>query len=249
MDRRTLRWEPGKPSARTGTHRRPGRGVLSRQAMRIRGRLLQGVVIRPSVWYSEVMRGTDGHLRWEERSRTHLASCRFFELSMSVRSSARGKTGEFCILSAPDWVNVVPVLRSPDGEERFLLVRQFRHGTNSVTTEFPAGLVEPGEDALHAASRELEEETGYRAGRMTLLGRISPNPAFMSNWCSTFLAEDLRRIGAPSLDETEDLEALEVPVTVFRQEVGRGEVINSLTVVAMHLFDRSRATAGGTAAP
>jgi 8-oxo-dGTP pyrophosphatase MutT (NUDIX family) len=110
--------------------------------------------------------------------------------------------------------------------------------------------VEPGEDALHAATREFEEETGYHAGRMTFLGRVSPNPAFMTNWCSIFLAEDLVHVGGLALDETEDLEVLELPVGHFRESMGHGEAINSLTLVAMHLFDRARAgSGGGTAAP
>ena len=91
-------------------------------------------------------------------------------------ASARGARGEFLVLEAPDWVNVVAVTRSGDGEDCFLMVRQFRHGAQMITTEFPAGLIEPGEDPLAAARRELEEETGYRAGKMTLIGKVSPNP-------------------------------------------------------------------------
>ena len=128
----------------------------------------------------------------------------------------------FSVLAAPDWVTVVPVLRMPGREDVFLMVRQYRHGVELITTEFPAGLVEPGENSLHAALRELEEETGHRAGRMTLLGRVSPNPAFMNNWCSTFLAEDLARVGGLTLDETEELDVLEIPVSTLRESYRHG---------------------------
>ena len=133
-------------------------------------------------------------------------------------------------------------------EDRFLMVRQYRHGAGIVTTEFPAGLVEPGEEPLHAAVRELEEETGFRAGRMTPLGRISPNPAFMTNWCFTFLAEDLTSVGEASLDALEELDALTIPVAEVRKRIGTGELVNSLTLVAFLLHERGRAAKSGGAA-
>ena len=157
----------------------------------------------------------------------------------------QGKSGEFCIIAAPDWVTVVPLLVDEHGEDRFLLVRQYRHGGEIVTTEFPAGLVDPGEEPLHAAERELAEETGYRAGRMTLLGRVSPNPAFMSNWCTTWVAEDLELVGEPSLDDTEELRSFTLSAADMRRRMGTGELVNSQTLVSFFLWERWRAAARG----
>ncbi|MGO9411638.1 MAG: NUDIX hydrolase [Spirochaetia bacterium] len=184
----------------------------------------------------------DERLRWRELSRRRLTSHSLFDLSLSERASTEGARGEFLILNAPDWVNVVAVVRNAEGEECFLMVRQYRHGLGAVTTEFPAGLVEPGEDPREAGTRELREETGYRAGRMTLLGRVSPNPAFMTNWCSTYFAEDLERVGEKTLDSLEQLEAVEVPARTLRENIGTGEFINSLVMVAYYLYTRSRPT-------
>jgi ADP-ribose pyrophosphatase len=201
----------------------------------------ESVAIRQGVWYSEiVMQTRDESLLWRERSRQKLASCSLFDMFSSERSSAQGKTGRFCILTAPDWVNVVPVLARSDGDA-FLMVRQYRHGASLITTEFPAGLVEPGEDPARAATRELEEETGFRAGKLTPLGRVSPNPAFMNNWCFTFLAEGLTRVGDLALDELEDLDVLQVPVADLPQRIGTGELINSLSLVAFFLYQRRAA--------
>ena len=200
------------------------------------------MVNESSVWYSDAhMHGTDARLTWEERSRQLLTSCSLFDVYSSQRTSGTGKTGAFALLTAPDWVNIVPVLRAPGKEDTFLMVRQYRHGAEMITTEFPAGLVEPGEAPQAAAARELEEETGYRAGRITPLGRVSPNPAFMHNWCSTFLAEDLVRVGALSLDENEVLDVLEIPVSVVRKTIGTGELVNSLALVAFTLYERWQA--------
>ena len=186
----------------------------------------------------------DAHLRWKELSRRTIASGGIFDLFAADRMSHGGLRGEFWILEARDWVTVVPVIQDTAGEPCFIMVRQYRHGAETITTEFPAGLVEHGEDPRAAAERELLEETGFRAGRMTLIGSVSPNPAFMSNRCFTYLAEDLTRSGEKSLDPLEQLEAVEVPVPVVSRRIGTGELINSLVAVAFLWYTRTRATGG-----
>ena len=180
------------------------------------------------------------HLMWREVRRRKAASCPIFDVYVSERRSADGKTGKFTILTAPDWVNVIPVVRNGAGEECFLMVRQYRHGMEGLTVEFPAGLVAPAENPLHAAERELLEETGRKAGRMSLLGKVSPNPAFMTNWCWTYLAEDLGTEGPGMPDDLEILDLLEVPVREVEARVGEGEYVNSLVMVALLWYTRRR---------
>jgi ADP-ribose pyrophosphatase len=181
-------------------------------------------------------------LAWAESSRTRISSCALFDMYAVRSTAADGRSGEFCLLTAADWVNVVPVIRGADGRERFLMVRQFRHGAGMVTTEFPAGLVEKGEPPDKAALRELAEETGRIPGRLTLLGRVAPNPAFMSNWCYTYLAEELSPAGRTSLDHMEVLEPLEVPAEELHARLGTGELVNSLVLVAVLLYLRHRSS-------
>jgi ADP-ribose pyrophosphatase len=175
----------------------------------------------------------DAHLRWTERSRELLARCGVFDVYRSRRVAPDGREGDFHVLEAPDWINVVPVVREPGREPCFLMVRQHRHGADRVTTEFPAGLVEPGELPRAAAARELAEETGHRAGRLAVIGGVAPNPAFMTNWCTTFLAEDLEPTSGASQDALELLETRLVPVSELVASAGTGEYVNSLVVVGL----------------
>ena len=185
----------------------------------------------------------DAHLRWTELSRRRIASGVIFDLFAADRASPGGQRGEFWILEARDWVTVVPVVLDPSGRPCFLMVRQYRHGADRITTEFPSGLVEHGEDPEAAAARELREETGHRAGRLVGLGSLLPNPAFMNNRAHTFVAEQLEEDGAPALDELESLDSLTIPVDEVYRQAGRGELVNAMTVVALAEYQRYRARA------
>jgi ADP-ribose pyrophosphatase len=175
-------------------------------------------------------------LEWRERSRTMIARCGIFDLVRAERVAADGRSASFYLLEAPGWVNVVPVL--PDG--RLLMVRQYRQGLGRTTVEFPAGLVEPGEEPAGAAVRELEEETGRRAASLVPIGEVAPNPAFMNNRCSTFCAEGLGPAGPTRPDELERLQIVEVQPAELAAKIGTGEFVNSMTVVAWCWYLRYR---------
>jgi ADP-ribose pyrophosphatase len=179
----------------------------------------------------------DDALSWQEIHSSLIQACGIFDLYRSRRRN-RSREGDFYLLRARNWVNVVPVLPGPDGV-RFLMVRQYRQGIEGVTVEFPAGLVEEGEKPDRAAARELLEETGCRA-RLVPIGTIAPNPAFMDNLCYSFLAEDLQRVAEPSLDELELLEVVEVPAAILEQAIGTAPFLNSMTALAYFWYLRSR---------
>lgn len=97
----------------------------------------------------------------------------------------------------------VPVL--PDG--RILLIRQFRPAIDRETLELPAGARDSsGEDPAVTAARELEEETGYRPGRMTKLAHILTAVAWCNESTDIYLARDLEKISSQHLDEAEEIE-------------------------------------------
>jgi 8-oxo-dGTP pyrophosphatase MutT (NUDIX family) len=179
------------------------------------------------------------HLIWKELDRTGAADCRIFKIHHSRRLNPRGEEVRVSLIEAPDWVCVIPVLRQ-EGVDRCLMVRQFRHGSAQVTWEFPAGIMEPGEAPETSAARELLEETGVRAGRLTLIGGVNPNPAIMTNTQFFFAAEDLEFSGVQNLDENEEVEYFLVPLEEVKKKMGTPPFSNGTMMTALGFFLRWR---------
>ena len=91
------------------------------------------------------------------------------------------------VVEHPGGVGIVAL----DEADNVLLVRQYRYPLGRTLLEIPAGKLEPGEDHRRAAVRELEEETGTRAGRLTYLGYTYASPGFCDEAIHLYLAEEL----------------------------------------------------------
>jgi len=131
---------------------------------------------------------------------------------------------DYWISEFPPWVNVVAVTRN----DEFVLLRQYRPGLGAVHYEIPAGVVEESEDIEAAAKRELLEETGFGAGRWSLLTRLSANPALQNNVTTTFLAEGVERVAEPAPESTEDLRVHLFKVGGAASLIDNGDMIQSL---------------------
>lgn len=154
---------------------------------------------------------------------------------LSVTRSLRrlgGHTATFVTLHSSDWVNIVPVTSS--GE--VVLIKQWRHGSQDWAVEIPGGLVDPGEDPLQAAARELAEETGYQARELTSLGKVNPNPALFDNTCHTFLALVDSEPGEPRLDPGESIEVFRVKAGDLPAMVASGEIDHCIVIAALAFF-------------
>ena len=165
--------------------------------------------------------------KWECLSRIRVADMRIFTVERrSVRNPRTGGEREISVLHTRDWVNVVALT----GDQQVVLVSQYRHGTDAVTLEIPGGLIDAGESPQQAAVRELREETGYSGNRVTRLGCVEPNPAFLDNRCYTYLVEGCVRTHELQLDDGEDIEVSTLPLTQIPEAIAAGQIGHALVV-------------------
>ena len=120
-----------------------------------------------------------------------------------------------------------------------VMVRQYRNALERETIEIPAGGINPGEDMRLAALRELEEETGYKAGKFEFLLSIRTTVAFCNELIDIYLAEDLEE-GEQHLDEDEYLEIVEYPLSELLDMIEKGVIQDSKTVSAILAYSRKR---------
>lgn len=112
-------------------------------------------------------------------------------------------------------------------------VRQYRYPHGEVLLEIPAGKLDSKtEDHASAALRELQEETGYRCGRLTFLGNIYTSPAILDEVIGLYLAEELTP-GETHFDEDEFLAPVAVPLEELADRVMRGEIPDAKTQLAV----------------
>ena len=179
----------------------------------------------------------DSHLRWENLESETCYDAGIFKIRTVRRSSPDGKKAPFVSVDAPNWVTIIPEL-STGADTEFLMVRQFRHGSEMVEMEFPAGLIDPGEEPAQAAARELLEETGYQAAELRQIGSVSPNPAFMTNRTYTYLARGLEKISELNLDEHEILDVHRVRLDELKTQLGLKPYDNAITLQAWFFYLR-----------
>lgn len=175
---------------------------------------------------------------WQQLESKVVDDYRIFRLRQDrSRSPETGQAHHFYVLEAPDWINVIPL--TPEG--KVVLIRQYRHGTREVSLEIPGGMVDGvDEDPGRAATRELLEETGYRAAEMIPIGHVTPNPAFLDNRCYTFLAKDARPVALPQLDGTEDIELSLVDLSAIPTLISSGQITHALVIAAFYHHEQYR---------
>lgn len=119
-----------------------------------------------------------------------------------------------------------------DGENRALLVSQYRYPYGKVLREVPAGKLEYGEDPTEAAIRELKEETGATAGDFRPLGELYPSPGYCGEIIRMYLARDLT-FGETHLDEDEFLNLERIPFGELVEQVLSGEIKDAKTIAVV----------------
>jgi len=162
----------------------------------------------------------------KEISRETVFRGKIVNLRWDVAEIHGGKQVSREVVEHPGGVCIVPA----EADGSFWCVRQFRYPFMEEMLEFPAGKLEPGEDPLACALRELEEETGLSAGQVVYLGPMYPSPGYLNEILHIYLALDLTQ-GEARPDENEFLTVERIPGDRLLAMVMQNEIRDAKTVV------------------
>jgi ADP-ribose diphosphatase len=168
-------------------------------------------------------------LRWKLGARHPGHDYKIFKTSFVDGSHERtGKALRFSIIESTNWVNVIALTRA----DRVVLVRQYRPGVDRVCVEIPGGMVDPGEEPLAAAQRELVEETGYTSASWRMLGKAAPNPAIQINTLYSFLALDAEPTQVAAFDGNEVMATETAALADVKRMLRDGTIDHALVITA-----------------
>lgn len=139
-----------------------------------------------------------------------------------------GKTAEREVVEHRGAVAIVPLFNS----ETVLLIRQYRQAVGEVLLEIPAGTLEPGELPDDCALRELQEETGYRAGRLKRLFSQYLAPGYSQEVLHVYLAEELEQ-ATQQTEEDEMVELVPLPLNAVPALIEQGEIKDAKTIAGL----------------
>lgn len=124
------------------------------------------------------------------------------------------------------------VIAAVTNEGKMIMVKQYRKPAKRVVFEVPAGKIDPGEEPLATAKRELQEETGYTADNVQFITSFYPTVGYSEEQLYLFIAQGLTA-GETSFDENEAIDLEEVEITVLHDMVMRGEIHDAKSIIAI----------------
>jgi ADP-ribose pyrophosphatase len=117
---------------------------------------------------------------------------------------------------------------------RCKLIRQYRYAIDDYILEAPAGALEPGEDPMEAAARELIEETGFTAQVIEPRGFIITTPGYTDEKIFLYEARDLSPSREYEKDEDEIIEVVDVPLRDLNQMIRDDTIVDAKTICLIH---------------
>lgn len=157
---------------------------------------------------------------------------RVVSLDVDTVRFPNGTEGELEMIRHSGASAVVPLLETPDGKKKVILIRQYRYAAEGYVYEVPAGRLDQGETPEDCAHRELKEETGYTASVMTQLTTIFTTPGFTDERIHLFLATGLRP-GESKLESDEVLDLHPVSMGDALGMIHSGSICDGKTISAL----------------
>jgi len=172
---------------------------------------------------------------WRALSSKPVYSNKWISVREDLVALPDGRTTVYGVVSCGHCVGLLPFV-DPD---TILLVRQYRYVAGRPTWEMPTGGVHAGETLEQAAQRELAEETGYQAQRLVHVSTYHTSKSVVDETAHLFLADGLQR-GGRAPDETEFIDVGAFPFDTVLRMVLEGEIVDSMTIIAVLLAARRR---------
>lgn len=196
---------------------------------------------RPPAAVSEASRPRS-EIPWRQVSSRSVYANKWISVREDLVALPDGRTTIYGVVSCGQCVGLLPLL----DHDTVLLVRQYRYVAGRPTWEMPTGGVHPGETLEQAAQRELAEETGHRARRLRHLSTYHTSKSVVDEVAHLFLAEGLQKADTAP-DDTEFIEVRPFAFDTVLKMVLEGEIVDSMTVIAVLLVARQRETGRGRA--
>ncbi|MBB5392219.1 MULTISPECIES: NUDIX domain-containing protein [unclassified Herbaspirillum] len=175
----------------------------------------------------------DAHLRETKKDSQQVYDGHFLKVQCDTVTLPDGKEAVREYIKHPGAVTILPLF--DDGT--VLMEKQFRYPLNRVFIEFPAGKIDPGEDELACAKRELLEETGYTATDWQHICTIHNAIAYADERLELYVARGLQE-GERKLDEGEFLDIYKAPLSELLEQVRSGQITDVKTVIGTFWLEK-----------
>ena len=157
-----------------------------------------------------------------------------FNLFLENHTLENGTSHDYSIVKGPNWVSLVPITENNE----FIMIWQYRPAWERSSLEFPAGRLNYAEEEIfEAANRELQEETGFKANKLTQIGSFRP-VTWTNQSCYYFKAENLINSKLPE-DAQEDLMVIKIKPSEFWSYVDNKSIIDKTTITGYLLWNQS----------
>ena len=161
-------------------------------------------------------------------NREELLAARNFKVARITLQTPEGKEYAREVVEHPGAACIVPMLN----DDTVLMVEQWRIGARKVLLEIPAGTLDQGEDPMACAARELEEETGYKAGKLEHLFTMFPSPGILDEKMFIFMARELTP-SKTNFDEDEQIVTRPMSFRDLRIQLKANNIKDAKTIAAL----------------